>query len=162
MPAVACAGCANLVDTQDFLCKKCGDKKPFQCSKCNKRLSSVEIFEPEKLTFRKTVFCRACGPAVAVVTCHHCSTGLVRNSGRERIGSKGDALIYHEACWKTYELQVRTSRIVLLLVSPILAILFAWGAWSKSEGSVLTTLALAVVGLAAGVAVSRVFSPRGG
>lgn len=125
MPALPCATCQSLVDVQDLFCKKCNDKQPFTCSKCGVRLDARGLFEPEKLAFKKTPFCSRCGPENAVVQCAQCKTSLVKATGRTRMTSGGQELVYHMDCWTAYEKQDKTAGMLLTMGAPAAGILVA-------------------------------------
>ena len=100
MPAYPCVQCKKQVDIRDLQCRNCGDRSPFQCSRCNKRLTALEIFNAEEITFQKPIFCTTCGHQDATVMCPNCKTDVVRRSARE-----DDGVLYHEDCYKTVMLQ---------------------------------------------------------
>ncbi|MHB2020441.1 MAG: hypothetical protein ACYCW6_26190 [Candidatus Xenobia bacterium] len=160
MPAVACVACKSLVDTNDPFCKKCNEKKPFQCSKCDKRLGTHEVFEPEKLVLKKPVFCTNCGQETSHVQCANCKTHLVRSAGRERSGRNGAVLVYHEDCWKTYEMQVRYGDIIRKYVTPVVGLMVGALSFYQSGHSALNGLGGAAIGAMACLAIAWMVSPK--
>jgi hypothetical protein len=156
MPAFPCVACKNLVDTNDVVCRKCNDKQPFECSKCGARLAAQDIFEVEKLTFKKSLFCRKCGQENAVVQCAQCNTSIIRSVGHKRTGSGGSELVYHEDCWKQYEKQDRITRQIMTIWAPVAAVVvIALGGWMYHDAvkgltmGVATAVVIAVVGFVA-------------
>jgi hypothetical protein len=113
-----------MVDIHDVVCRKCDEKQPFACSKCGVRLSSVELFEPEKIAFKKTPFCSRCGKENEHVPCHQCKISMVKSTGRTRTGSSGRELVYHDECWAQYEKQERISTKLLGIGTPIAGLAF--------------------------------------
>lgn len=158
MAAVACMNCKALVDTNDPFCKKCNEKKPFQCSKCEERLATHQVFEPEKLVLKKPIFCVKCGQETSHVKCANCKTNLVRSAGRERTGRKGELLVYHEDCWKTYEMQVKYGNLIRTFGIPILALLFGVTMFLRTD--LLTGIEGAIGGAALGIVVAWMVSPK--
>jgi hypothetical protein len=113
MPAYPCAQCSTPVDVRDLTCRSCGDKQPFTCSKCNKRLGAMQVHNAEQLTFQKPLFCEPCGKEVQPVTCPKCNTDVYRNAGVADEGA-----FYHPECFKTIALQRKITpilQVVLLL-----------------------------------------------
>lgn len=103
MTAFPCVSCGTLVDINpheyDIRCKKCGEKRPFKCSKCGRRLGASGIYHPERLTnARKPIFCEECGSASDFVTCNQCSQTLMRSNCVERI-INGKPHYYHQQCF---------------------------------------------------------------
>lgn len=126
MPSYPCEACGAPVEIPthdpDMRCKKCGDKQPFKCSKCQKRLSYDSIYHPERLTFRKPIFCKECGAEADYVTCNQCNLTLVRaNSIEKKV--KNETHFYHKECYEyATKMQKRAYLLVVILV-PIFAYL---------------------------------------
>ena len=113
MPAYPCVQCSKQVDVRDLECRSCREKKPFKCSRCDKRLNSMEVFKADQLTFQKPLFCGECGLAGEAVSCPHCRSELVRRNGVDDNG-----VLYHQDCYKTVQIQKKiapTLQIFLML-----------------------------------------------
>ncbi len=118
MPAYPCSQCSKQVDVRDFQCKSCGEKKPFKCTKCGTTLGALEVFDPDKLTFQKPIFCTRCGRESERIPCHHCRNELPRYEAVERKSPAGDLVAYHAACAKTAALQYKVSYIMMFILIP--------------------------------------------
>ncbi|MBI3925797.1 MAG: hypothetical protein HY319_09670 [Armatimonadetes bacterium] len=100
MPHYPCIKCDGLVDTHnDVVCRECGEKRPFACSKCGKGMNQVDIFQLEKLKTKKPLLCMDCGTANEVVKCGICKGSLVRATGRQLSEAPG-AKVYHKDCYE--------------------------------------------------------------
>lgn len=113
MPAYPCSQCKTPVDVRDFTCKNCHSKTPFKCTRCDTSMNAMDIFEAEKVTFQKPIFCNKCGPEVRPATCPHCKLDVYRGSGVD-----DDGVLYHQDCYKTVSLQKKVTyplRVVLML-----------------------------------------------
>ena len=113
MPAYPCANCNHQVDLRDLTCRACGEKKPFTCSKCNKRLGNSGVFQAEEIAIKRPLYCMACGREQEALKCAHCRTTIVRRDGIE-VQSKvtGLDLIFHPDCHRTYLLQMKVSSVL--------------------------------------------------
>ncbi len=104
MPSYPCEACGAPVEITgheyDLRCKKCGDQRPFKCSKCQRRIGIDSVYHPERLTFRKPLFCQECGAEVDFVECRQCKTSLMRSNGVE-ITVGGESRIYHRECYQS-------------------------------------------------------------
>lgn len=113
MPAYPCSQCKTPVDVRDGSCKSCQTKTPFKCTKCDKSMGAMAIFQVEQLTFQKPIFCGACGPLVQPLSCPHCKLDVYRGSGVD-----DDGVLYHNDCFKTISLQKKVTyplRVGLML-----------------------------------------------
>lgn len=110
MPAYPCVKCQTPVDTGsiDSRCKKCGEQRPFKCTKCEKQMSQMGVYQPEKLTFRKPLYCLECGPSAESVDCRQCGSSMTRSNAKE-VNLRGQTVFYHPEC---YEKQAKMFRIV--------------------------------------------------
>jgi hypothetical protein len=98
MPVYPCVKCNAPVDpVSDKACKNCREAKPLECSRCNKRITTEEVFEREKLKTKKPIFCLECGEREEVVKCAICNLSLQRHTGSQ-ISQAPGARVYHPRC----------------------------------------------------------------
>ena len=148
MPVYPCARCGGPVDpTTDLFCKACSDKLPYECSRCNKRMSSDDVFQLEKLKTKRPLLCMTCGESGEVVKCKICKLSLVRASGTTLSSTLG-APVYHQAC---VDRQFKTVAWVKKMI-PMLSILGFLVGWLMGQ-NVLTGVVAAVPAAFAGAAV---------
>lgn len=154
MPAYPCAKCNTPVDHRDLTCRSCGDKKPFTCSKCSRRIGAMQLHNAEQLTFQKPLFCEECGREGQPIECPHCKTDVYRNSGVEDNG-----VFYHEDCFKTVAIQKKITPIlrVVLLVFLGYAGYTQVNFWS---GNMYMGILMGVFGAMAGFAAGGLMAPR--
>lgn len=154
MPAYPCVQCNSPVDVRDLTCRSCGDKKPFACSKCNKRLGAMSVFNAEQLTFQKPLFCEQCGVEGQPITCPHCKTDVYRSGGVEDNG-----VYYHQDCFKTVSLQKKITpvlRVFLCIVGGYVTYsLVAYHNQSVAIGALAGTFGAAVGFLLGGLMAPR-------
>lgn len=158
MPAYPCANCTHQVDLRDLICKACGEKKPFQCTKCEKRLGSTGVFQAEEIAIKKPLYCMTCGRDQEALKCAHCKTTLIRRDGVEVLSkSSGLELVFHPECHKTYELQLKTSYILKYALTPIAA----WMGFSLvSKTYPMLGLLGAILGIGFGLGVAYWMDPK--
>lgn len=158
MPAYPCAKCDHQVDLRDMVCRSCGDKKPFKCTKCDKRLGSMDVFQADEITIRKPLYCSACGRDQEALKCSHCQTTLVRRDGIE-VTSKttGAALIFHPECHRTYQLQLTTSRALKYVLTPAAA--YMGYTFMERVHSMMGILGIAA-GICVGLGIAWMMDPK--
>ena len=117
MPVYPCAQCGGPVDpTLDKACRGCSNDEPYDCSRCNKRMGTDEVFQLEKLKTKKPLLCMGCGESGEVVKCKICKLSLVRASGKTLSSNLG-AHVYHPACLeRTYNTIALIKKMALLAV----------------------------------------------
>lgn len=157
MPAYPCCKCQAPVDTSsiDSRCKKCGEQRPFKCTKCEKQMSQMAVYQPEKLTFRKPLYCLECGPSAESVECHACGTSLTRSNGLE-VNLRGQQVVYHPEC---YEKQVRVHRIVQPALIAAGFVICGYLGYYVGH-SWITFLPGAGMGALLGMGLARPFAPK--
>lgn len=156
MPAYPCVKCGYSVDTSgDGVCKNCRETRPFKCSKCDRTMDLFNVHAPEKLTFRKPIFCRQCGPSTESVDCRQCGLSLTRSNSQEvQIG--GQPAYYHPEC---YEKQAGTYRTVRPLAIGAGVLVCGYVGYMLSHLWIVA-LGAALLGIVVGAAVARPFAPR--
>ena len=119
MPVYPCQKCNSPVDpTSDRICKNCREAKPLLCSRCQKRISTEEVYGVEKMKTAKPIFCLECGVREEVVKCAMCNLSLQRHQGVS-VSAHPLAKLYHPKC-----LQERQKQMVNLeKFRPIMAIM---------------------------------------
>ena len=156
MPAYPCVKCNTKNDVKDSECKKCKLRTPFQCSKCNKTFGSLDVFEPEKLTFSKPLLCRSCGLSNEEVFCFRCAKTVVRANAALREQPGHTPLIYHPECLKHFEgLELISTGAMYLLVPLFSYVGYNLGAAQVSMGGVIGVFA----GSALALFISRLIRP---
>lgn len=160
MPAYPCESCGAAIEIggkeYDVRCTKCGERKPFKCSKCQKRLSVDLIFCPEKLTFRKPIFCEECGKLSEFVKCSQCKCTLMRANGVDRL-VKGEVHSYHTEC---YDRAVSLQRKIFPFVSISLAIVCSYLLYNYAYSSLWVILGGIAIGAGLGYKISQLFGPK--
>ncbi|MBQ7567928.1 hypothetical protein IJT17_03905 [bacterium] len=159
MPSFPCEACGAPVEITghdyDVKCKKCGDKRPFKCSKCQRRIGLDMIYHPERLTFKKPIFCQECGSETDFVQCSQCTQSLMRANSVEKIVN-GDTHFYHKECYiSAIKLQKRVLPVAAIALAFIVGYLFYMLCthWS------LFVIG-GIIGIFAGKKVSDLFAPK--
>ena len=160
MPSYPCENCGAPVEITgneyDLRCKKCGERRPFKCSKCQRRIGIDQVHHPEKLTFRKPIFCEECGNETDFVKCNQCSRTLMRSNGIER-KVKGEMHIYHRECYehaiKTQNKVFPIAPISLFLICGYLAYVYLYKAW-------LCACLVGIVGIYIARKLADLFAPK--
>lgn len=157
MPAYPCCKCQAPVDTGslDARCKKCGEQRPFKCTKCEKQMSQMGVFQPEKLSFRKPLYCLECGPATETVECRQCGTSMTRSNARE-VTLRGQVVYYHPEC---YEKQAKVFRVVQPVALVAGVVIFGYLGFYVGH-SWITALPGAGLGFLVGMALARPFAAK--
>lgn len=157
MPVYPCARCGTSVDpTLDMFCKSCQDKQPYECSRCNKRMSSGEVFQLERLKTKRPLLCMTCGESGEVVKCKICKLSLVRATGRTLSSNLG-APVYHPACVdKQFKTVAWIKRLIpmVALLGLLVGFLMGqnWGGMAAAIGMAVVT-AVAFAGATMGLVV---------
>ena len=160
MASYPCESCGAMVEITgkeyDLRCKKCGEKRPFKCSKCQKQIGIDSVYHPERLaSYRKPIFCNECGSDADFVTCSQCTQTLMRANSIEKTVN-GKPHYYHKQCYEeAVKLKKRTFYACLLLC-PILAYVFH--GWILD--SVVMYIVGALIGLIAAFKISNLFAPK--
>lgn len=154
MPAYPCGNCGTQVDHRDLTCRSCGDKKPFRCSKCEKPLNAMDIYNAEQLTFQKPLFCPACGREAEPIPCPSCKRDVYRTLGME-----DDGVFYHPDCYKTVQMQKKVTPIMRGVLAVALGIA-AFSGFSQYAGSQVVGAMASVGGIALGYALGGLMAPR--
>lgn len=98
MPVYPCLKCNSPVDpVADRSCRNCREPKPLECSRCQKRITTEEVHDREKLKTKKPLFCSECGEREAVVKCAHCKLSLQRHQAKQ-VTPSPTAPVYHAHC----------------------------------------------------------------
>lgn len=154
VPAYPCVQCGNPVDTSgDGRCKKCQEQRPFKCSKCDRQMGLLSLHAPEKLTFRKPLYCQDCGPAAESVDCRQCGVSLTRSNGVE-VTLNGVRVVYHPECYARQKKIHGTVKPIALVAGFLICGYFGYG---LTDGW-MTAAAGGGVGILAGLAVSKLFA----
>ena len=161
MASYPCESCGAMVEITgneyDLRCKKCGEKKPFKCSKCQKQIGLDAVYHPERLaSYRKPIFCSECGADADFVTCNQCTQTLMRASCIEKV-INGKSHFYHKQCYEdAVKLQKRTLYACLVGLSVIFAYVFhgwIWDSW-------VMYIVGALVGVICAFKISNLFAPK--
>lgn len=131
MPVYPCVKCNSPVDPgADQSCRNCKEKKPLQCSRCQKMVPTEEVYQRETLKTKKPIFCLDCGVREEVVKCGLCNLSLQRHQGKQVSDFPG-AKVYHAHCL----LERNRQRDRLLKFQPLMALigLVLGGLWGKSQ-----------------------------
>ncbi|MCR4784802.1 MAG: hypothetical protein K6A35_09875 [bacterium] len=126
-----CADCGEMVETiHPGICKKCGSKKPFKCSKCGKHISIDFVFKIDSLTYSgKPIFCLDCGNDTEPVQCARCGRTLIRSTGVE-IPQDGVLKVYHKECLNQ---QINIYAYVKPVIIVVMALLIGYLSWIISD-----------------------------
>lgn len=156
MPAYPCFKCQTPVDTSgDGRCKKCSEARPFQCSRCNRQMDLLSVYQPEKLSFRKPLFCLTCGPSAESVECRSCGDPLTRINGHEVARADGTTTVYHPECYQKQARMYATVRPAALLSLLLIGAYLGYMTTLNWMGAFIGAL----LGVPVGDRLSRPFSP---
>lgn len=156
MPAYPCIKCGSPVDTGgEGRCKKCQEQRPFKCTKCERQMGVLSVYAPEKLTFRKPIYCQECGPSADMVECRQCGVSLTRGNGVE-VTVRGVPAVYHPEC---YAKQTRIHKIVLPIAIVAMVVIGGYGGYMMTHGWV-TALIGAGLGVFVGLGIAKPFAPH--
>ncbi|MDO5295074.1 MAG: hypothetical protein Q4F00_00315 [bacterium] len=159
MASYPCENCGTMVEITgseyDLRCKKCGEKKPFKCSKCQKQIGVDDIYHPERLTFRKPIFCNDCGASADFVTCNQCTQTLMRANCVEK-NIDGKPHYYHKNC---YDDAIKMQNRIKYLAPIPLALIGAY-VLHLAVSSPLMYLLGAIIGLVIAFKIAGLFAPK--
>ncbi|MBQ7528681.1 hypothetical protein IJT10_02080 [bacterium] len=116
-----CSKCNAMVSASRVdggICKKCGNKKPFVCAKCEKAMGLNDIFNLSDVTIsNQPIYCEECGSERELIKCAICGVKLIRATGVERVVDN-EKKICHQKC---LDKNAKMFKIML----PVLSLLFS-------------------------------------
>lgn len=146
MPVYPCLKCNSPVDpAADRSCRNCKDTKPLQCSRCQKRIPTEEVFQRELLKTKKPIFCLECGVREEVIKCGLCNLSLQRHQGKQVSDFPG-AKVYHAHCLNERRKQVDRLSKFQPLMALVGILLGALGGWVQG-GAIFAAGGAIVLGL---------------
>lgn len=121
-----CSKCKAMVSTSRVdggICKKCGNKKPFVCAKCNKAMGLNDIFNLSDVSIsNQPIYCDDCGSNRELIKCGVCGVKLIRSTGIER-EVNGVKKVCHQKC---LDKNAKMFKIMLPILSLLCAILIGY------------------------------------
>lgn len=162
MPVYPCLKCNSPVDPMaDKACRNCREQKCLECSRCQKRVSTEEVYDREKLKTKKPIFCLECGEREAVVKCSLCKLSLQRHQAKQ-VTPAPHAPLYHPHCLAERQKQMdRLGQLapLMLLVGAVVGGLVGY-TYAKAVGVAIGAAVLGGLFFAIVNGLRNIMSPK--
>ncbi|MBM3462808.1 MAG: hypothetical protein FJX76_11960 [Armatimonadetes bacterium] len=111
MPAYPCAQCGHNVDLRKPTCEKCNTRTPFACIKCNEKIGIFDVYQADKQSYQKGLYCKKCGQGDERLHCYRCGEEVVRREAVYRTTVKQERLVYHPKCLAKFNRRVVLAKL---------------------------------------------------